>query len=309
MRKMFVAAAILAATSVHAAEELKFGDVNYFLKQGQVNLTADLDSAYEKYKDDRTDQSYETRGLITRTSLGYAITDRVNAYIGVNYAYDLETENKTTTSEKIYNSDGFSNPSLGLNARLLNQSEAPVNFDVGAVLRYGIEDAKRGFGGTDGKNGNFANGRDSLELNARVGRKWNEANEWQLAAGAIYNNDGEFERKSDGEDVDQESSLDYFARATYQYRPVNEFMMLVSLQANYVGEQEEEDSLATTTLDAHLEFDFRFTAKYLITDNFIAKFNYGMSRNPDIDGDVAGSDFEIRKRRENFMGLGVDFLF
>lgn len=308
MRKLIAVAAVLTLSSAYAAEELKFGDLNYFIKQGQVNVLADVNSSYEKHF--TGDQEDQTRGIITNTSFGYAFTDRLNAYVGVNYAYDLETTDKTTVGNDDYSNDGFSNPSLGVNYRAFNQNEARYNFDIGAVARIGVEDAKRGDSvGNNVKDGNFADGRDSFELNARLGRKWNEANEWQAAVGAIYYHDGEYEQRGVTGDtkVDQDNSLDYFLRASYQYRPVNEFMVLLSAQANYIGEETDKVKSSNTKLksDAHVDVDLRFTAKYLILENLIGKFNYGMSRNSDYD--VA--DTEVRKRRENFFGLGIELLF
>jgi outer membrane protein W len=307
MRKMIAAAAVLAVTSAHAAEELKFGDVNYFFKAGQINVAADINSSYSKQT--LLGVTTEDRGYILKTAYTYAFTDRFNAFIGLDYAFNLETENKTTPAALDSHNSGLANPSIGANFRLLNQNTSPFNLDFGAIAKFGVEDAEKGY---NGKDGNYASGRDSLEINARIGNKWDEANEWQLAVGGVYYNDGESEvsTTTGTSDVDEDSSYDVYARATYQYRPVNEFMMLISAQVNQVGEAESKikdgDSYEH---DSHIDVDLRFTAKYLITDNFIAKFNYGMSRNSEYDINISGQDQELKKRRENFFGLGVDFLF
>lgn len=314
MRKLIAVAAVLTISSVQAAEVLKFGDVNYFIKQGQVNVLADVNSAYAKRTFDGT--TLETRGVITNTALGYAFTDRFNAYVGVSYAFDNETNNKDVPADDKFKSDGFSNPSLGLNYRLINQNEGDFNFDIGSVLRVGVEDAKVGSSsGKTVKDGNFATGRDSLEVNARIGKKWNEANEWQAAAGAVYYNDGDYKYRDavSGSTTknDQNSSFDYFLKGTYQYRPVNEFMILLSAQANYIGEAtgKNKSTNRKSTSDAHIDVDLNFTAKYLITENFITKFNFGQSRNSDYDVKVAGVKTKNEKRREGFLGIGFEFLF
>src|SRR5690606_29383636 len=118
----------------------------------------------------------------------YAFTNQLNAFIGLDYAYDMETEDRTdlNASPQIADieNDGLANPMIGVNYRLMNQNNAPFNLDFGAVARIAIEDAEEGVNtGVDATHGNFANGRNSLELNARLGQKWNEANEWQVAAG------------------------------------------------------------------------------------------------------------------------------
>ena len=310
MRKLIAAAAVLAVTSAHAAEELKFGDLNYFLKQGQFNVLVDANSGFSKETGNTT---YEKRGYTFDTQLAYAINDRLNAFVGLSYAWDMEVEDKTKDNTNAdFSQDGLANPAIGLNYRLFDQGSSAYNFDLGAVARIAIEDAEVGSSiGQNSKDGNNASSRNALELNARMGRKWNEANEWQLAGGLVYFQDGEYTAKETTGDVkvDEDSSMDLFLRASYQYRPVNEFMVLVSAQATRVGEVDSKASGVKTTEDSHIDLDFRFTAKYLICENFIGKFNYGQARNSNYDSKTAGVKTEIDKRRESFYGLGVDFLF
>lgn len=306
MRRMIATVVLLVAGTAQAAEEIKFGDVNYFLQEGQFNVLADVHSSYEKQRFQKV--NLETRGTIFSTQLGYAFTDQLNAFVGLQYAYDREFENKSTNSAD-YTGDGLANPALGLNYRLLNQNDSRYNFDLGAVARINIQDAEDGDSvGKNSKNGNFAESRSSLEVNARIGRKFDIANEWQLAAGGIYHKEGErtFKGIAGKVKADDESSIDLFLRATYQYRPVNEFMMLVSAQATRVDEMDVDvKGGGDVTHDAHIDLDLRFTAKFLVTDNFIAKFNYGQARNSNYDIEKD----EVKNRRANFFGLGVDFLF
>lgn len=310
MRKTLALAMVVAATSVNAAEELKFGDLNYFIKTGEINVLADASSVYNKFT---STSELESRGYIFETRAGYGITDQLNVYFGLDYAYDLETEDKDAANSQDFSSDGFSNPSFAANYRFMNQNSGMYNIDFGAVARVNVMDAETGYGITgDSEDGNYlgyTDPRGSLELNARMGRKWNEANEWQLAAGYIYFNDGESENLRTDGDIEYDSSMDFYLRASYQYRPVENFMMLLSLQGTRVGEAEGTFSNTDFTSDAHVDFDFRFTAKYLITDNLIGKFNYGQGINSAYDQEVGNTDTEVRKRRESFYGLGVEFLF
>ncbi len=315
MRKLIAAAAVLAVSSVQAAEELKFGDVNYFLKKGEMNFSLDVLSTYEKQRSQS--ESLETRGVLADAKLSHAYTDQFNVFLGLNYAYDKETENRTTSSDGAYNSDGLSNPSIGVNYRLMNQNDSRYNFDLGAVARLAIMDEEKGSAtGQDIADGNNADGQHGLELNARIGRKFDEANEWQLAAGFIYNMAGEYEQLGTGTDadfdVDEDASYDVYARATYQYRPVNEFMMLLSAQATRFGKREGELNSTPSQdfeIESYIDMEFTFQAKYLITDNFIAKFDYIMGRNEDQSVDIGNTNADVKRRRENRFGLGVDFLF
>lgn len=310
MKKLIVAAAMMAV-SVANAEELKFGDVNYFIKQGQTNITFDANQTFEE-QTDKAGETLETRSYLLSPTFAFGLTNQLNVFLGLQYAYDRETENKTTASNPDIHSDGLANPSLGVNYRLFNQNSWRYNVDFGAIANFKIMDAEKGSvaGGKD-YDGNFTGARNSLELNARIGRKWNEANEWQLAAGIQHFFDGEFTTNGSSDvDTDVDGSTDIYVRATYQYRPVHEFMTLLSLQGTRVGEVDSKaDGASTATYKSHIDFDFSFTAKYLVTENFIAKFNFGQSRNADFDIKQSGSNDEVRKRRENFFGLGVEFLF
>ena len=311
MKKLIVAAAVWGVSSVYAAQELKFGDVNYFLKEGQFNLSADLSSTYYKETIENSD-TLQTRGYLFETRYGYGVNDQLNIYLGLDYAYDREVQNKTTASDSDYSQDGLGNPILGANYRLMSQNDSLFNFDLGVVGKFSVQDAEIGDAdGQEANDGNFSSGRNSFEVNARMGSRWDIANEWQLAVGAVQYTSGEETILATSGDVDEEidSSMDFYLKATYQYRPVNEFMMALTAQATQVGEVSGDVGTSEVVDDAHLDMDFVFRAKYLITDSFIANFHYGMSRNANYDRDTDGVMNEIKKRRENFYGLGVDFLF
>jgi hypothetical protein len=315
MRKFFAATIVLAATSIHAAQELKFGDVNYFLKSGEKNASLDVLSTYEKQK--QSGEFTETRGVLVDTKLGYGIADNLNVYLGLNYAYDKETENKTTTTDGSYNSDGLSNPSVAVNYRLLNQNESRYNFDLGAVANLVVMDQEVGSAtGQDVEDGNNADGQNSLELNARIGRKFNEANEWQLAGGLVYHLAGDFKQLGTGSDSDNDVEKDAFymafVRATYQYRPVNEFMMLLSAEYNRFGDQDgkvKSSPASDIKQDPYQDIHLVFQAKYLILDNLIVKFTFREDRLEDQSLTVGGVNADVKRRRSNRFALGVDYLF
>jgi hypothetical protein len=54
---------------------------------------------------------------------------------------------------------------------------------------------------------------------------------------------------------------------------------------------------------------FEFRAKYLVTTNILANFHYGVSRLAEFDYKEAGVNKELKRRRGNSYGIGVDFLF
>lgn len=311
MKRLIAVSALLAVTTV-SAEELKFGDLNYFIKQGQSNVLVDANQVLSKVTSKGGDELL-TRGYIFETRYGFGITDQLNLYAGFDYAYKYETQNKTTRSQDIQQ-DGLSNPLLALNYRALNQNSAPVNFDLGLVARVNVQDAETGSGtGANVEDGNFANGRSSYELNARIGKKWNEANEWQLAAGVVHSTDGEYELMSSAgnTNVDVDSSMDYYVRASYQYRPVNEFMILLSAQGTQVSDVDSKVKSTNTkvTDESHLDFLFRFQARYLVLENMIVKFDLKDGLLSDFDRKTGSTKVEQQKRIFATYGLGVEFLF
>ena len=62
-------------------------------------------------------------------------------------------------------------------------------------------------------------------------------------------------------------------------------------------------------LQKNMDYNFTFSAKYLITETVIAKFNYGISRLAEYDVEESGTDSEQADRQANFYGLGIDLLF
>ncbi len=307
MKKVIAVAAALMASSVQASSGLDFGDLNYFLKSGQFNLTSNISVVNSEVEDEGSNSKFERNGYILDNRFGYGLADNLNVFLGLDYAYDYKTELPGNPRSK---NDGLSNPSLGANYRLMNQSDAAVNLDFGVVGTFRIQDAEEGFAGEDGQ---YNRGNHSLQINSSIGRKWNEANEWRLTAAVTQQFEGETEQSSPAGDTDIETdaSTDLSLTAAYQYRPVQEFMLAVALQAIRVGEADFEDKTAGTdgTAEDHMDYNFTFSAKYLITETFIAKFNYGISRLAEYDIEDSGVDSEQADRHANFYGLGLDILF
>lgn len=305
MKKAIALAAVLIASSAQATSGLDFGDLNYFLKAGQFNLTSNFSVVTAELTDEGAGDKFETNGYVLDNRFGYGIADNLNAFVGLDYAPKLETELPGSPDSQ---NGGLSNPYFGANYRLMNQNDGGFNLDFGALARVRVMDAETGIGGEDGT---YNRGNHSLELNSSIGRKWNEANEWRLTAAVIQQFDGEVELKTSAgnADADTSSSTDVSLLAAYQYRPVQEFMMTVSAQALRVGESELKGNGSKATDEAHLDFNFGFSAKYLITEKFIARFNYGQSRLAEYDAETDGVDSEQKDRHALFYGFGIDWLF
>lgn len=307
MKKFLAVAAVLAVTSANA-EELKFGDLNYFLKQGQFNFSVDANISREVST--VNDVKVEAEGYVFSPRLTYGLSDQLNLFVGANFLYDFETLPEGGSNAE---SDGLQNPYIGANYRVMNQNNGGFNLDVGAVADFNIMDSETSqFGKEDGNIpafnfSQYGDPRSSLEINARLGNKWNEANEYYFLAAARYNKDGEYEDGNANEDVELDSSIDYTLGAFYQYRPVMEFMLTLGLSATRFGEVDGEVAGSDFTEEDHIDYRFHFNAKYLITETFIAKFNFSQDRRAEYESELAGDDME--KRKANSFGLGVDWLF
>lgn len=307
MKKFLALAAVLVVSSVNA-EELKFGDLNYFLKAGQFNVGGDVIANNETVRDSGTNVDVDS--YLVNTHYAYAFTDSLNVVLGVDLLIDGETEPKVGASA---DAQGFQNPTLGVNFRAMDQSTSGMNLDFGAVARVKV--IQREFG-TDKKEGNsispiyskHAEPRNGLELNARLGKKWNEANEFYFLVGATHHLDGEG-KQLQGNKVKFDSSTDFKASANYQYRPINEFMMNFGLAAVSYAEMKGKDGANKFEVSDHLDFVFGFDAKYLVTETTIAKFIFTKDRRDKFDvKDSLGTD-KFDKRGSIQYGLGVDFLF
>ena len=314
MKKVLAAFSMLVMGQVYA-QDLSFGDVNYFIKKGQFNFVVDttLEARNYKLKSGGTTDTKDREGYYQRARANFGLSDQLNLFVGIGYNHKNRVKSETAPTNESFYENGFINPQVGLNFRAVNQSQALVNVDVGAVASIRIQDEKVGASvGKSSRDGNSANGRNSVEGNVRIGRKWNEANEWQLALGGIYNMSGERDRKQIGaatQNLDLDSSVDAYLRASYQYRPVQEIMFLLSLQGNKISEMEESNSSTKYKYDDHLDFDIAFNVKYLITENFILRGIMQKGNNPSYDYTTNGTKTEVKSRRENVYGLGFDFLF
>lgn len=316
MKKIFALVAILAFGSANASE-LKFGDLNYFLKQGQMNVKADFIANNETSRYDKGD-STEIDSYLLNTKFAYAINDSLNVHLGLDFLFDGESEDsrvilngegkpevQTDASE---DSMGLQNPKIGADFRLLSQKNAPFNLDFGAVATFKLTERKVG---TADKEGNMINPlfttaepRSGLDLNARIGKKVDEANEYYFLAGVNYHLDGEY-KQLQGSKVDVDSSTDLRLAGFYQYRPVNEFMMTLGLTATRVGETD----FGNTTATSHMDYQFSFDAKYLITESVIAKFSFTKDKRDDFELETNSGDDDIDKRNSLQYGLGIDYLF
>ena len=310
MKKFLGVVVAVAATSVSAAE-VKFGDLNYFLTQGRSLMSADLkwDTSEVTQKNNPGQQTRETEGPVVGARYAFALSDSLNVFGGLSYLYDNEV---TPEGGSNFTQEGLRNPEFGINYRVMKQADAQFNLDVGAVAKVAIDDQEIGSSTGGNEKSSNAYTRSGLGLNARLGNKWDEANEFYTIAGLVYNQSGEVtERDASGDtDIDLDSSFDLFLAGYYQYRPVNEFMLTFGAEARRFGMTDGDSSGANFEVTPHIDYTFTFAAKYLITENFIARFDYVGAMLNDYKYEISGApDRKYENRRFMSMGLGVDFLF
>ncbi|MGE3610895.1 MAG: hypothetical protein AB7I27_14995 [Bacteriovoracaceae bacterium] len=304
MKKILALISLVAFSPVHA-EELFFGDVNYFLKAKQVNVTAGMDMSSYRYRYGKSGSDNEKEGYTFQASAAYAFTDQFNLFFTAQDNYRM----KVTTSSGSYYQNGMQNPVIGGNYRLLNQNSSLVNLDFGLVAGLNFQDQELG---SVNKDGNAANGRSSLELNYRIGKKWNVANEWQLTGGFVYNKSGEYKQLgTTTEKVDMDASTDSYLKLAYQYRPVHEIMFNISAKATQISgfDSKNKSTGYKSSSETRTNYDFLGSAKYLITDNFILSASYGQSYMPDYKANTSSNVGKVYRQRYSQMGIGLDFLF
>ena len=308
MKKFLAIAAMLAMNSVFA-EEIHYGDLNYFLKQGQFNVGVDTIINNEGTRTNESDKT-EVDNYFVDSRFAFALSDSLNFTLGLNYLHDGQTEvNQGSSADDA----GLQNPKLGANFRLLKQSDAFFNLDIGAVATIQVIDREVGTVNKEGNNlnplfSNYAEPRNTLDLNARLGKKWDEANEFYLTGGIAYHMDGEYE-ELEGEMVDMDSSIDLKVAAFYQYRPVDEFMMTLGLNGTRYSEVKGENGSTDFTITDHIDYQFVFNAKYLINESLIAKFVFTQDSRNDFDFETDAGNTTFDKRNGLQYGIGVDLLF
>lgn len=308
MKKIFALAAILAFGSVHA-EELKFGDLNYFLKDGQINAGLDWVVDNETVRSGGVDD-IEFDGYFYQAHFAYAFSNELNVTLGLNYLLNGQTETNQGASA---DDSGLQNPKLGANYRLMNQANAGFNLDLGAVATFELADREVGTVNKEGNNpspvvSNFTDPRSSLELNARLGKKWNEANEFYFLGGFVYNLDADY-KQLEGDTIDRDSSMDFKLGAFYQYRPVHEFMITLGLTGTRFGDIDGKDGNVDYTITDHIDYHFNFDAKYLINESLIAKLSFTQDKRNAFDIEKSTGDTKLDRRNGLQYGLGIDYLF
>lgn len=311
MKNLFAAAALMAVGTV-GAQELKYGDLNYFFKKGQLDAGVALNMDHGKQVAELGAQKFKlySMGYIANVKATYGVFDKLNVFAQTQYAYELNTDDGA--DGRSFNSDGIRNVGVGADYRFFNQNDHLFNFDLGAVVKFPIEDAVRGVNIGAVKDGNFADPSNTIELNAKAGRKWDLANEVFFLASVVYNLDSvnDYKQKTGGGDssVDFDSSIDYKLTANYQWRPVNTFMVGFGAGATLVGEKKAISSNINFdgTQESHVDLNFNFLAKYLVTDHMILTFNLYNSRLADYE---VSSQVESTKRTSYGYGLGVNYLF
>jgi hypothetical protein len=308
MKSIFGVAALLTLSSVHA-QDLSFGDLNYFFKHRELNLRAQVD--YQREVDSQDSQDTLTEGFRPNL-MTYGLHEKVNVF--AKLGYDLSTSVRDITVVKVqdapsYSKDGLRNPELGADYRLHNQSEMGYNVDLGLLASLKFQDSEDG-DDTSGVDGNAVDPRSSLAFNAKIGRKWNEANEWRAYVGVRLNGSGEQDLPS-GNKLSLDSSMDFLLGGYYQYRPIPEFMMTVGLEGTRFGETDGDVQAIGLTQEAYIDLNGRFVAKYLVLENMIVRFDFsqGVHRSEFEITNSLGTASNVSGRRLMTFGLGVDYLF
>jgi hypothetical protein len=312
--KLLIGFMVLGFVSAAQAQDLKFGDLNYFLKSGQINAGADLSIGNESLKRENTGD-VRVNGYFADAKVAYGVLDNLTGFVKLQYQYEVDTELKTGSGS--FDTTGLQNPEFGANYRLLNQSSFGYNVDFGAVVGLKLMDRKAG-SLTSQEDGDLLDPalstrgepRHKVELNGRLGKKWNEANEFSILAGVIYHQETDYEDKGNNGDATIESSMDLKAGGYYQYRPVNEFMLGLGLTGIYVGEAKGKNGAKVkATATSHFDFQASFDAKYLVTEALIVKFMMNQDRRSDFEFQTNSGDSNIEKRKSFNYGLGIDYLF
>lgn len=319
MRIIFQAFLFVFTTSVLAqSQELQLGDLNFFLKKGQLLSTND----YRKYTIERRsvvgagNTHYETEGNLLQSRLSYGVHKKLNLFLELGYQLDWEVRD-TTNNTAHFNLDGFVNPALGTTYRWKSQEDDKLNIYSSLVAYINVQDEEKGHASspTNSVDGNAAKARDVLEFNTSIGHKWNPKNEWIATGGILHNFSGESQQNySSGRKnkVYEDASTNLYLKLAYQYRPIEQWMISPSIKSTYVGEQKMKFSNVVVRSNSYLMHDLDLALKYSVTKNFLVRLNYGQSLLPDYDGkSTEGTEIDVDtiSQSKRYYGLGIDWLW
>ena len=139
--KLLIGFMVLGFVSMAKAQDLKFGDLNYFLKSGQINAGADLWIGNESLKRENTGD-VRVNGYFADAKVTYGVLDNLTGFVKLQYQYEVDTELKSGSGS--FDTTGLQNPQFGATYRLLNQSSFGYNVDFGAVVGLKLMDRKAG---------------------------------------------------------------------------------------------------------------------------------------------------------------------
>lgn len=306
MKKLALAALALASTSAFAQQKL--GDLNFFQNQGSFYYKGSISNNVYTFIDKASNVETKNEGLKLANQLSYGILNNLNVFAEVSYKFENKFQENGTASGPRHYDNGLTNPGVGVNYRILNQ---PVFLDVFGKVNARLQDAEKG---ASRKDGNAAMSEDMRFLaGVSLGQRVSAVHEYRLTAAVSHLTDGEYDQKSTGATTTEEtdSVTNFFAKANYQYRPIDPFMFDVAYTLERYSEltQKNKTSGSKTTYDAHNFHRLSFAAKYQILDNLLVSVIHEDVISPDYDSKFGNLKSEVKRQHNYSYALGLDLLF
>ena len=306
MKMLALVALTLASASAFAQQKL--GDLNFFQKQGSFYYQGSFGSTNYISTSKLTNVETKKEGLHLTNQLSYGVLNNLNVFAEVTYFHN--NQNKVQGSSNAGYNDGFSNPGVGLNYRIL--SNAPGFLDVFGKVNKRLQDAERA--SLVKKDGNASGAADmNVQVGAAFGYAYSLLHEYRFTVGANHFFDGEYEQKVDGaastkEDTDAQTN--FFAKANYQYRPMDVFMWDFAYTYERLAESSRKNNLGVkTTYDARNIHNLGIRAKYMVTESILVSVKYDTAYLQDYNGKIGASNDKIKRQKFYTYALGLDLLF
>ncbi len=299
--KKFALVALVLASSTSFAQT--FGDLNYFQKQGSFLYKGSFSSTTSTTVQKSSNIKFEEESIPFKNQLSFGVLDNLNVFAEVSYKFG---RNLRQNNNIISEDNGFTNPALGANYRLINSD---LFVDLFAKVNGRIMDSEKGVSKKDGNSADAADFKG--EVGVAVGKKISDLHEVRFALSAAHSMEGEYTTLSSPETkTDTDSVTDFAFAANYQYRPVETFMFDFGYNATFFGETSEKTGASKSTRESHLDHMLSAKAKAQVNDSLVVSLFVTESIYlPDYDGKTNGGKDEIKRRKYSDFGIGLDLLF
>jgi|GEM_PF-868818 len=234
----------LASSSISIASTSNIYDLMYLPEKGTFSGESSFGFTSSKFSLDYLGNSlYETTVKDISLDQTFMYTLSSNTMIGLSEEYQLDSKteqaygpgsNQNGTTVKGKGASGFSEPTIFLKQRILEQESQGANLDLQASFSPKMGDAE---GSSTTKGGNNLRGGSQFEAQVEVGKK-NSETQWKFQANYLLQGNAKSKSASNAADLTQTDSYSIFGGGfTHQWKLAPSFELNLLAGVAFIGEQ------------------------------------------------------------------------